>query len=103
MAGAAQRLWLRYDSFESPPSLVMLIVKLTWDGYCQLFMTAVSPWQWYCSTRSFSNSLETTLTVMALYHWPWSAFDDSEALARNIHRTGSHALRSVHLAKHMPS
>lgn len=31
----------------------------------------LSPWQWFVSTRSFSNSLETALTAMALYYWPW--------------------------------
>ena len=36
----------------------------------QLFLTVLSPWQWFCSTRTFSNSLETTLTVMALQYWP---------------------------------
>lgn len=36
-----------------------------------LVLTVVSPWQWFCSTRTFSNSLEMTLTVMALYGWPW--------------------------------
>lgn len=40
----------------------------------QLFLQLFSPWQWYCSTRTFSNSLETTLTVMALYYWPWRMF-----------------------------
>jgi len=34
-------------------------------------MTMFSPWQWFCSTRTFSNSLEVTLTIMALYYWPW--------------------------------
>lgn len=37
----------------------------------QLFLQLLSPWQWYVSTRTFSNSLETTLTAMALYYWPW--------------------------------
>ncbi|MCJ1431751.1 glycosylphosphatidylinositol anchor biosynthesis [Xylographa pallens] len=32
---------------------------------------AVSPWQWFCSTRTLSNCLETTLTTAALYLWPW--------------------------------
>ncbi|ORY69998.1 GPI mannosyltransferase 3 [Pseudomassariella vexata] len=36
-----------------------------------LLMSIVNPWQWYCSTRTFSNSLEATLTIAALYHWPW--------------------------------
>ena len=34
-------------------------------------MTALNPWQWYVSTRTFSNSLETTLTIAALNFWPW--------------------------------
>lgn len=36
-----------------------------------LVLTVTSPWQWFCSTRTFSNSLETTLTIVALYNWPW--------------------------------
>lgn len=36
-------------------------------------MTMFSPWQWFCSTRTFSNCLETTLTITALYLWPWEA------------------------------
>ncbi len=36
-----------------------------------LVLTIVSPWHWFCSTRTFANSLETTLTVVALYNWPW--------------------------------
>ncbi|EXJ78667.1 hypothetical protein A1O1_09068 [Capronia coronata CBS 617.96] len=34
-------------------------------------LTVISPWQWFCSTRTFSNSMETTLTIVALYNWPW--------------------------------
>ncbi|KAI0603282.1 Alg9-like mannosyltransferase family-domain-containing protein [Biscogniauxia sp. FL1348] len=36
-----------------------------------LLMALLNPWQWYTSTRTFSNCLETTLTSMALYYWPW--------------------------------
>ncbi|KAF4123162.1 GPI mannosyltransferase 3 [Geosmithia morbida] len=36
-----------------------------------LFLQLFSAWQWYCSIRTFSNSLEMVLTVMALYHLPW--------------------------------
>jgi phosphatidylinositol glycan class B len=32
----------------------------------------LSPWQWFMSTRAFSNTLETALTVLALYYWPWA-------------------------------
>lgn len=37
-------------------------------------MTALNPWQFYVSVRTFSNSLETTLTVAALNGWPWEVF-----------------------------
>ncbi|KAL7807383.1 family 22 glycosyltransferase [Trichoderma aethiopicum] len=40
-------------------------------SFFALFMQLLNPWQWYCSTRTFSNSLETTLTVMAVAYWPW--------------------------------
>lgn len=35
-------------------------------------MQLVNPWQWYCASRTFSNSLEATITTMALSFWPWS-------------------------------
>lgn len=34
-------------------------------------MTLLNPWQWYTSTRTFSNCFEATLTSMALYYFPW--------------------------------
>ncbi|TGO36112.1 hypothetical protein BHYA_0135g00180 [Botrytis hyacinthi] len=40
-------------------------------GYITLLMSVLSPWNWFCSTRTFSNSLETSLTITALYFWPW--------------------------------
>ena len=36
-----------------------------------LILTVGSPWQWFCATRTFSNCLEATLTIIALYNWPW--------------------------------
>lgn len=39
-----------------------------------LALTVGSPWQWFCSTRTFSNSLEATLTVGALLLFPWRFF-----------------------------
>jgi hypothetical protein len=39
--------------------------------YTQVLLCAFSPWEWFCSTRTFSSSLETTLTIIALYYWPW--------------------------------
>lgn len=37
----------------------------------QLVVTIFSPWQWFVSTRTFSNNLETALTAVALTYWPW--------------------------------
>ncbi|RPA81644.1 hypothetical protein BJ508DRAFT_238951 [Ascobolus immersus RN42] len=36
-----------------------------------LFISLGSAFHWFCSTRTFSNSLETTLTAGALTYWPW--------------------------------
>lgn len=49
----------------------------------QLFLQLFSPWQWYCSTRTFSNSLEMTLTVMALYYYPWNLVGVSQTTKEN--------------------
>ncbi|KAK1517575.1 Alg9-like mannosyltransferase [Colletotrichum paranaense] len=48
-----------------------------------LFMSMFSPFQWYCSTRTFSNSLETTLTIMALNYWPWELLGDAKTEKEN--------------------
>ncbi|KAK4153673.1 glycosyltransferase [Chaetomidium leptoderma] len=47
--------------------------------WAALWMTVLNPWQWYCSTRTFSNSLETTLTIAALCYWPWEMLSDAKA------------------------
>jgi GPI mannosyltransferase 3 len=41
------------------------------QAWAALALTVLSPWQWFCSTRTLSNCLETTLTIAALYNWPW--------------------------------
>ncbi|KGY15324.1 hypothetical protein PABG_11624 [Paracoccidioides brasiliensis Pb03] len=43
----------------------------SYEAWAALALTALSPWQWFCSTRTLSNCLETTLTIAALYLWPW--------------------------------
>ncbi|KFY70382.1 hypothetical protein V499_09211, partial [Pseudogymnoascus sp. VKM F-103] len=48
-------------------------------AFTTLLITALSPWQWFCSTRTLSNSLETVLTIVALYYWPWGLYGDSSA------------------------
>jgi len=41
------------------------------QAWLTLVLTVTSAWQWFCSTRTFSNCLETSLTVAALYNWPF--------------------------------
>ncbi|KAK5171474.1 glycosylphosphatidylinositol anchor biosynthesis [Saxophila tyrrhenica] len=36
-----------------------------------LVLSITSPWQWFASVRTLSNSMETTLTIIALRLWPW--------------------------------
>lgn len=43
----------------------------SYQAWATLALTVLSPWQWFCSTRTLSNCLETTLTIAALYDWPW--------------------------------
>ncbi|TGZ85651.1 hypothetical protein EX30DRAFT_314858 [Ascodesmis nigricans] len=40
-------------------------------GWTALWLSIGSAWNWFCSTRTFSNSLETVLTALALSLWPW--------------------------------
>lgn len=47
-------------------------------SYAALMLTLLSPWQWFCSTRSFSNSLEAEFTARALLDFPWRWFLEPE-------------------------
>ncbi|KAJ6138150.1 GPI mannosyltransferase [Penicillium samsonianum] len=40
-------------------------------SWTTLIATVLNPWQWFCSTRTLSNCLETTITIVALELWPW--------------------------------
>ncbi|OQD81275.1 hypothetical protein PENANT_c028G02451 [Penicillium antarcticum] len=40
-------------------------------AWTTLAATVLNPWQWFCSTRTLSNCLETTITIVALELWPW--------------------------------
>jgi phosphatidylinositol glycan class B len=60
-------------------------------------MTVLSPWQWYCSTRTFSNSLETTLTIAALCYWPWEILGDAKASKEEPFQQNWRVARSVSL------
>ncbi|RDL41408.1 Mannosyltransferase [Venustampulla echinocandica] len=50
-------------------------------GWATLLMTIISPWQWFCSTRTFLNSLETSFTIAALGFWPWEMSVDTVPLS----------------------
>ena len=52
-------------------------------AYAALALTMLSPWQAFCSVRTLSNSIETTLTVFALFLWPWDWFISPPGPARN--------------------
>ncbi|KAK2761273.1 glycosylphosphatidylinositol anchor biosynthesis [Arachnomyces sp. PD_36] len=83
----------RADLLIASPKLVQAVFAAlgdyyTWKlagrvyGHCSneawgaLALTVLSPWQWFCSTRTLSNCLETTLTIVALYQWPWEWSSD---------------------------
>lgn len=42
-------------------------------GVWAIVVTILSSWNLFASTRTFSNSLETSLTAFALYKWPFQA------------------------------
>ncbi|KAL1858952.1 hypothetical protein VTK73DRAFT_7721 [Phialemonium thermophilum] len=52
-----------------------------WSAF---WVAVFNPWLWYCSTRTFSNSVETTLTVVALYHWPWEMLGDAKEAKEDV-------------------
>ncbi|KAI9375146.1 Alg9-like mannosyltransferase family-domain-containing protein [Aspergillus egyptiacus] len=43
----------------------------SYESWATLALTVLNPWQWFCSTRTLSNCLETTITIVALCSWPW--------------------------------
>ncbi|KAB8239591.1 putative glycosylphosphatidylinositol-alpha 1,2 mannosyltransferase [Aspergillus alliaceus] len=47
------------------------------ETWATLALTVLSPWQWFCSTRTLSNCLETTITIVALNLWPWEWSSES--------------------------
>ncbi|KLJ12898.1 phosphatidylinositol glycan, class B [Blastomyces silverae] len=55
----------------------------SYEAWGALALTILSPWQWFCSTRTLSNCLETSLTIVALYLWPWEWPSESSSLQRS--------------------
>ncbi|MCJ1269487.1 hypothetical protein MMC22_009379 [Lobaria immixta] len=70
------------------------------EAWAVLALTVGSPWQWFCSTRTLSNCLETTLTIAALSLWPWQwALDGADD--EGIDRDGLPAEGSLHAAEEL--
>ncbi|KAJ5005567.1 GPI mannosyltransferase 3 [Colletotrichum sp. SAR 10_99] len=59
-----------------------------------LFMSMFSPFQWYCSIRTFSNSLETTLTIAALNYFPWELLGEPKLTKENPKPSGGSILNT---------
>ncbi|EME44412.1 glycosyltransferase family 22 protein [Dothistroma septosporum NZE10] len=53
-------------------------------GSAALALTVISPWQWFCSVRTFSNSLEATLTAAAIHYFPWDWFLNNDGNVKEI-------------------
>ncbi|KAJ5579759.1 uncharacterized protein N7459_005744 [Penicillium hispanicum] len=62
-------------------------------AWATLLATILNPWQWFCSTRTLSNCLETTLTVVALDQWPWQ-WSAGSSTGDNRRRNTSNAKRT---------
>ncbi|KGO49588.1 GPI mannosyltransferase [Penicillium expansum] len=74
-------------------------------SWTTLVATVLNPWQWFCSTRTLSNCLETTITIVAMELWPWQLSVGSTAGDRRYKNTsnqmrGTDRDRSVILSLH---
>jgi GPI mannosyltransferase 3 len=38
-----------------------------------MFVSWINWFYFFCMARTFSNSMETVLTTIALYYWPWNS------------------------------
>ncbi|KAI7821568.1 Alg9-like mannosyltransferase family-domain-containing protein [Gamsiella multidivaricata] len=46
-----------------------------------LFLSVISWWNFFCSTRTLANSMEAALTIVALYYWPFTSVSPSTTSA----------------------
>ncbi|GAB1320790.1 glycosylphosphatidylinositol anchor biosynthesis [Madurella fahalii] len=79
LPGALQSVFAALGDFYTWKLAMDLYGRESNAPWAALWMTALNPWQWYCSTRTFSNSLETTLTIAALSYWPWELLESANA------------------------
>ncbi|KAK4171859.1 GPI mannosyltransferase, partial [Triangularia setosa] len=76
LPGALQSVFAALGDFYTWKLAMDIYGRESYAPWAVLWMTVFNPWQWYCSTRTFSNSLETTLTIAALSYWPWELLGD---------------------------
>ncbi|KAF3230546.1 glycosylphosphatidylinositol anchor biosynthesis [Orbilia oligospora] len=62
-------------------------------GTHALLLSLFSAWNWFCSTRTFSNNLETTLTIMGMYYWPWKTYNPKDLTLASIFAAISFTVR----------
>ncbi|KAL2271892.1 hypothetical protein VTJ83DRAFT_1263 [Remersonia thermophila] len=79
LPGALQAVFAALADFFTWKLAMDVYGRASHAPWAALWMTVLSPWQWFCSTRTFSNSLETTLTIAALCYWPWEVLSGAEA------------------------
>ncbi|KJZ72851.1 GPI mannosyltransferase 3 [Hirsutella minnesotensis 3608] len=91
---------LRTAAVMAAPKALQAVIAALGDWYTwQLAVDIYGPdgnssfFVWYVSTRTFSNSLETTLTVMALYYWPWPLLGFLTAPAKENPKSPTNPLR----------
>ncbi|KAF2690800.1 glycosyltransferase family 22 protein [Lentithecium fluviatile CBS 122367] len=68
-------------------------------AWTTLALSICSPWQWFCSTRTLSNCIETTLTAIAVYYWPWHW----PGLARDRHPRDQYKVQKKHAPESLGS
>ncbi|KAK4650815.1 glycosylphosphatidylinositol anchor biosynthesis [Podospora pseudocomata] len=78
LPGALQSVFAALGDFYMWKLAMDVYGRESYAPWAALWMTVLNPWQWYCSTRTFSNSLETTLTIAALSYWPWELLADAK-------------------------
>ncbi|KAF3920658.1 hypothetical protein ABW21_db0206620 [Orbilia brochopaga] len=62
-------------------------------GNYALLFSVCSAWNWFCSVRTFSNCVETTLTVVGMTYWPWKEFKTRDLTLASIFAALSFAIR----------
>ncbi|PWN50316.1 hypothetical protein IE53DRAFT_387395 [Violaceomyces palustris] len=65
-------------------------------AYCSLILSTTSMYSLYTSTRTFSNSLEASITSVALYHWPFVSLTEDVSVQGESGKQHPRAEKVVH-------